>query len=42
VGGQVFDLFLGEAEAAVAALIFQQGLNELLFPEVRPQGVGEI
>jgi len=30
------DLLLGAAEAAVAVLIFLQGLDEFLFPEVGP------
>jgi hypothetical protein len=36
------DLLLGEAEAAVPLLVGQKGLAELVFPEVGPQGLGDI
>ena len=39
---QGLDLFLGEAEAALALLVGFQGLAELVFPEVGPQGLGDV
>ena len=39
---QGLDLFLGQAEAAVPLLVGFQGLAELVFPEVGPQGLGDV
>ena len=37
-----FDLFLGEAEAALPLAVSLQGRQEVVFPEVGPQGVGDV
>jgi len=43
VGGVlVLDLFLGEAEAAVPLAVGIQGGQEVFFPEIGPQGVGDV
>jgi hypothetical protein len=37
-----FDLFLGQAEAPFPLLVNFQGLEKVLLPEIRPQGVGDV
>ena len=40
--GLGFNLLLGQAKSAVSLLKIQQSFQELLFPEIRPEGLGKI